>query len=556
MRNLYNLTKTILVAILVALLVLTACTPAPATVDTPPPAEPVENTPVPQSEPEQPAETEEPAPAPATEEPAPAPATEEVMAKDTLIVAINGQPVRLQPQQPVGRLNEIVNALIFDSLTTRDQEGNLIPALAESWELVDDLTWEFKLRPGVTFHNGDPLTSNDVKFTYEELVVNPDVNSPHLTFLQTIQEVVVIDDLTFQIKTSQPDVLLPSRVFDLYGSVVPQNYYEEVGDEDFDTLPIGTGPFKFVEWVQDSHMTFEANQEYWGPKPAFDTLELRFITDDAARMAALLAGEVDIASNVPPSRVAEIEAASDLDVRSGPSSRFYFVVMDTTKPPFDDAGVRKAVNLAIDREGLVEGIGLGFGTPIASVFIPQTFGYDPGIQPEYDPEQARALLAEAGYPDGFDVVFDSFTGSIVDHSRVAEAIVAQLNDVGIRATINVAEFGVFGPIRLAHETNPMYIYSLGDWAFDMGVHLKSYLEGSQGYYYIDEELAGKVDTALSIFDEAEREAAYQEIQQEFFDKAPYGSVYQLDQIWGVSKDLDWTPQPDEMWRFHLVKPGS
>jgi peptide/nickel transport system substrate-binding protein len=462
---------------------------------------PVETTPVQQPQPEQPAETEVTA---ATEESVTTPPTEEVMTKDTLIVAINGQPVRLQPQQPVGRLNEIVNALIFDSLTTRDQDGNLIPALAESWNLVDELTWEFKLRPGVKFHNGDPLTSNDVKFTYEELVVDPEVNSPHLTFLQTIQEVVVIDDLTFQIKTTQPDVLLPSRVFDLYGSIVPQNYYEEVGDENFDALPIGSGPFKFVEWVKDSHMTLETNDEYWGPKPAFETLELRFITDDAARMAALLAGEVDIASNIPPSRVAEIQASPTLDVRSGPSSRFYFVVMDTTKPPFDDVRVRKAVNLAIDREALVEGIDLGYGTPIASVFIPQTFSYDPTIQPEYNPDLAISLLAEAGYPEGFDVVFDSFTGSIVDHSRVAEAIVAQLNDVGIRATINQAEFGVFGPTRLAHETNPMYIYSLGDWAFDMGVHLKSYLEGSQGYYYIDQELAAKVDAALGMFDEAER----------------------------------------------------
>jgi peptide/nickel transport system substrate-binding protein len=553
MKNGPALRKKFVFGLIAMLLILAACAPAA-------PAQPTESTgPQPTTEVAQPEPTKETVSQPEpTKEVAPTEtmAPEVAPAKDTLTVAINGQPSRLQPQQPVGRLNEIVNALIFDALTTRDQEGNLVPALAESWNLIDETTWEFKLRPGLTFHNGDPVTSEDVKFTYEQLVLNPDANSPHKTFLQTIQEVVVIDDTTFQIKTSIPDVLLPSRVFDLYGSIVPKNYYEQVGDAEFDNAPIGTGPYKFVDWVKDSHMTLEANENYWGQKPAYKTLILRFITDDAARMAAELAGEVDIASNVPPARVEEIDAADNVEIRSAPSSRFYFVVMDTTKPPFDDPRVRKAVNLAIDREALVLGVGRGYGTPIASVFIPQTFGYDPNIQPVYDPEQAKALLADAGYPDGFDVVFDSFTGSIVDHSKVAEAIVAQLNDVGIRATLNVAEYGVFGPIRLAKETNPMYIYSLGDWAFDMGVHLKSYLEGSQGYYYIDPELAAKVDAALGMFDEQERAAAYQEIQQEFFDKAPYGSVYQLEQLWAVAPGIDWNPQPDEMWRFNLASPSS
>lgn len=537
--------RTIIFSLMALLLLLSACTPAAT--PTPEPVEP-EATEV--TEPEV---TEEEAPPP---EPTPteemAPTDEPAPVKDTLTVAINGQPSRLQPQQPVGRLNEIVNALMFDALTTRDQEGNLVPALAESWELIDETTWEFKLREGATFHNGDPVTSEDVKFTYEELVLNPDVKSPHLTFLQTIQEVVVIDDTTFQIKTTIPDVLLPSRVFDLYGSIVPKAYYEEIGDAEFDNAPIGSGPFKFVEWVKDSHMTLAANEDYWGTVPVFKTLTLRFITDDAARMAAALAGEVDIASNVPPTRVEELEASDPMEIRTEASSRFYFVVMNTTEPPFDDPLVRKAVNLALDREALVLGVSRGYGTPIASVFIPQTFGFAEDIQPVYDPDQARELLAQAGYPDGFDTVFDSFTGSIVDHSKVAEAIVAQLAEVGIRATLNVAEFGVFGPIRLAHETNPMYIYSLGDWAFDMGVHLKSYLEGSQGYYYIDPELAAKVDEALGMFDDAEREAAYREIQQEFFDKAPYGSVYQLEQIWAVAPNIVWAPQPDEMWRFHLA----
>jgi peptide/nickel transport system substrate-binding protein len=537
------LLRTVLFSLLALMLVLSACAPA----ETPTP-EPVTTTEVSEPDPTEVVE-EEP-------EVAPTETTAQEPVKDTLVVAINGQPSRLQPQQPVGRLNELVNALMFDSLTTRDQEGNLIPALAESWELIDETTWQFKLRSGATFHNGDPVTSEDVKFTYEELVMNPDAKSPHLTFLQTIQEVVIIDDTTFQIKTSIPDVLLPSRVFDLYGSIVPKNYYEQIGDAEFDNAPIGSGSFKFVEWVKDSHMTLEANENWWGTPPAFKTLVLRFITDDAARMAAALAGEVDIASNVPPSRIDELEASENIEIRSAPSSRYFFVVMNSTQPPFDDFRVRKAVNLAIDREALVLGVGRGFGTPIASVFIPQTFGFDPGIQPLYDPDQAKALLTEAGYPDGFDVVFDSFTGSIVDHSKVAEAIVAQLNEVGIRATLNVAEFGVFGPIRLAKETNPMYIYSLGDWAFDMGVHLKSYLEGSQGYYHLDPELAAKVDAALGMFDEAEREAAYQEIQQEFFDQALYGSVYQLEQIWAVSPGVSWTPQPDEMLRFHLATPNQ
>jgi peptide/nickel transport system substrate-binding protein len=551
MKNIRSILWIVISMMLSMALLLGACAPTttPTTAaETQAPAPPTAAPAVEATKP--PEKTEPPKP---TEAPQ---ATEAPMAKDTLIVAINGQPVRLQPQQPVGRLNEVVNALIFDALTTRDEQGNLVPALAESWELVNDTTWQFKLRSGVKFHNGDPLTANDVKFTYEQLVLNPDVKSPHQTFLQTIQEVKVIDDTTFQIITSRPDVLLPSRVFDLYGSVVPQKYYEQVGDEKFDAAPIGTGPFKFVEWVKDSHMTLEVNEDYWGTKPAFKKLELRFISDDAARMAAVLAGEVDIASTVPPARVDELKNAGKIDIRSGPSSRFYFVVMDTTKPPFNNEKVRKAVNLAIDREGLITGVGRGYGTPIASVFIPQTFGYDENIKPTYDPEQAKTLLKDAGYPDGFDVVFDSFTGSIVDHSKVAEAIAAQLNDVGIRATLNVQEYGVFGPKRLAHETNPMYIYSLGDWAFDMGVHLKSYVEGSQGYYYVDPELGAKIDAALGMFDEAQRKAAYQEIQQEFLDKAPYGSVYQLDQIWAVSKGVAWNPQPDEMYRFHLAKPAE
>lgn len=550
-----------LTAVVIAVLAFSACAPAPTPVPPAPTAAPAQPTavpamPQPTTAPAQPQSTAvPPTVAPPTAAPTqPKPTTAPVAVKDTLTVAINGEPANLQPAQPVGRLNELVNALIFDSLTTRDPQGNLVPALAQSWKRLDDNTWEFKLRPGVKFTNGDPLTSDDVKFTYEQLVLNPDAKSPHQTFLQTIKQVNVIDATTFDIITTQPDVLLPSRVFDLYGGVVPKNYYQKVGDAAFRTAPVGSGPFKFVDWTKGSQITLATNPDYWGTKSPYKTLVLRFITDDAARMAAFLAGEVDIASNVPPERVAELSANPKLDVRSGPSSRYYFLVFDTTKKPFDDVRVRQAVNLSLDRDALVKGVSSGYGTPLASVFIPQTFAFDPTIKPVFDLDKAKALLTQAGYPNGLDVGFDSFTGSIVDHSKVSQAIAGQLQKAGIRTTLNIVDYGVFGPKRLAHQTAPLYIYSLGDWAFDMGVQFKSYLEGSQGYYYVDPAMSAEVDKALGMFDDAQRKAAYLAIEKEFYDKAIYGSVYQVYQIWGAAKNVDWTPQPDEMLRLQLAKP--
>jgi peptide/nickel transport system substrate-binding protein len=476
-------------------------------------------------------------------------------ASNMLTIALNGQPVRLLPSQAVGRINEIVNTMMFESLTTHDQNGKLVGLLAESFTNIDDLTWEFKLRPDVTFSNGDPLTAEDVKFTYDQLILNQDAASPHRTFMSTIAEVQVVDPLTVRIVTTQPDVMLPLRVFDITGSVVPKTYFEEVGAEGFDENPVGTGPYVLDEWVRDSHITFSRNENYWGEEPAYETIKLRFIPDDAARVAALLAGEVDLASNIPPARVPEIEASDDVEVRSAAGTRAHYIVMDTTKPPFDDVRVRMAVSKAIDREGLVNAVQLGYGTPVASIFIPQTFGYDESIQPEYNLEEARALMAEAGYADGFDVVFDTFTGSITDHSKVAEAVVGMLSEIGINATLNVAEQAVFGPKRLANETNPIYNYSFGDAYFDHGVNLKTFTSGAQGYYYSgDEELNTLIDEALASFDNEERSALYSEIIRQFYEKGILVGLYRMDQIWAADKSVDYNPQSDEMYRFFLASP--
>jgi peptide/nickel transport system substrate-binding protein len=283
-------------------------------------------------------------------------------------------------------------------------------------------------------------------------------------------------------------------------------------------------------------------------------LILKFITDDAARMAAVMAGEVDIASNVPPFRVEELKANKNLNVRIQPSSRTHYLVLDTTKKPFDNVKVRQAVSLAIDRAALVRAVQNGNGIPLPSVWMPLSFGYNPNIKAEYNVDKAKALLKEAGYPDGFDVQFDSFTGSITDHSKTAEAVAGMLAKVGIRCKLNITEQAVFGPLRLANKTAPIYNYSFGDQYFDHGVNMGTFVSGAQGYYYTDKALSDKIAKALAEFDTEKRKVIFMDIQKDFYDLAFMPGLYNMSQIWVTTQAVDWVPPTDEIWRFHLAKP--
>lgn len=236
-------------------------------------------------------------------------------ASSMLTIALNGQPVRLLPSQAVGRINEIVNTMMFESLTTHDQDGQLVGLLAESYTNIDDLTWEFKLRPDVTFSNGDPMTAEDVKFTYDQLILNADAASASHLFMNTIAEVQVVDPLYVRIVTTQPDVMLPLRVFDITGNVVPKKYFEEVGAEGFDENPVGTVRTCLKNGSATAISPSHAMRTMVKRPPTSQSSYASF-PYDAARVATLLAGEVDLASNIPPARVAEIEASDDVEARS------------------------------------------------------------------------------------------------------------------------------------------------------------------------------------------------------------------------------------------------
>jgi peptide/nickel transport system substrate-binding protein len=479
-----------------------------------------------------------------------------VRAQDTadgmpsVTVAMNNEPNTFDPHMALGRHTETFLANIYDSLVKTGLDGQFIPGLAVSWEQLDETTWQFNLREGVTFHNGEPFDAEAVKFTFDR-VLDPATESTIATLLATIDRVEIVDPMTVNIITSQPDIVLLARVSELYGAIIPPQYSQEVG---FDTLgvePVGTGPFRLVEWARNERIVLEANEDYWRGAPQVSQITVRPILEDSTRISALLAGEVDLINTVPYARIAELEADANIRIETVPSPRIFYVVIDPREPPFDDVRVRQAMNYAVDVDAIIQSLYMGNATRLATAVDVAAVGYDPTIEPyPYDPEMARQLLAEAGYPDGFDTTFNAFTGSIADHSQVAEAVVGYLREVGINAQMNMMEFGVFGPQRVANEAGPLFIYSIGNWAREPALILNWMMQGDGSLFYQNPEILGLLEEALETFDPEERSAIYTEVQELLREDAGFIYLLQADSVFAMQQDIIFQPRPDELFDLY------
>src|SRR5690606_27187242 len=236
---------------------------------------------------------------------------------------------------------------IYDRLVDRDAEGNFVPGLAVEWGPVDDTTWEFKLRQDAKFHDGTPVTADDVVFTFERLFTG---NYGASNNINPINGVEKVDDYTVRLSTDEPYAAMLART--MYAHIVPKHYVEAVGDEEFSLKPMGSGPFKFVEWSRDEKFVVEAFDDYWGGRPLADRIIFRPISENSTRVAAMRTGEVDIIVNVPPDMVGEVENDSCCVMAPVPSVRVMFVGMNTFTPPLDDPKVRQALNYAVDKKTL------------------------------------------------------------------------------------------------------------------------------------------------------------------------------------------------------------
>lgn len=458
----------------------------------------------------------------------------------TLTYAAKSDAFTLNPLMHTDTTTHTILGQIFEPPLTMGRNGKFVGVLAEDWQLVNDTTVRLVLRRNVKFHNGEELTAEAVKASLD-FVLDPTVNSPARPTFDPVVGAEIIDSYTVDIKLRQPYAAYTTVLSFLW--LIPPKYFREVGPDGFGRQPIGTGPFKFVEWQKDVRLVVEANPDYWAGRPAIDRVVYRPIPEDSARIAGLQTGEVDLAFAIPVDRVADIESGRGLRVAHRPGQMIY-IGLDTLKfEPFKDRRVRQALNYAIDVEGIVKNLFGGRAVRLNGPFFPVTPGYDPSIPPySYDPARARSLLAEAGYPEGFEVRLDTPVGIQAAQrlKEVAEVVAENLKQVKISVKIQILEPAAAFDKYRAREFQ-MYIFP---WASspESGRHLHTLFHSkTRGYYYQNTEADRLLDIYMSTLDTAQRAAIGRQLLLFLREDAPWVFMYVEPDIYGIRDRVDWEP---------------
>ena len=372
-----------------------------------------------------------------------------------LKVGLGLEPTSIDPHYHNFTPNNAVAQHFFDGIVNFDERQQPVPGLAQSWRTVNDTTWEFVLRPGTHFQDGAPVTFDDIVFSIQRSANIP--NSPSgFGMFSTGMTFVHVSDAVLQIKTATPNPIVPNNLANVM--VVRRKLAEGAGNAEFNngTATIGTGPYRFVSFIPGDRMTMTANPDYWGGKPTFNNVEFRFIKAGASRVAALLSGDVDFIDAVPPPDIARLKANQRITVVSGVTNRLIFLGTDqfrTESPyvsnsggknPFLDPRVRHAISKAINRDALTAQVLEGAGQPAGQLLPDSYFGTSPRMKPDaFDPVEARRLLTEAGYPNGFDVVLHGPRDRYVNDTQVAQAVAQMLTRVGIRVSVETLPGSIF-----------------------------------------------------------------------------------------------------------------
>ena len=440
------------------------------------------------------------------------------MAKSDITLAMQLEPPHLDPTSAAaGAIDSVLYSNVFEGLTRFAPDGSIIPGLAQSWVISDDgLTYTFKLAEGVTFHDGTTMDAEDVKFSLDRARAEDSANAQKALFA-SIADVEAVDASTVKITLSAPN---GSLLFNLaWGDAVivaPESI------ENIKQAPVGTGAFKFANWVQGDNITLEKNADYWGTPAKLDKVTFKFISDPTAAFAAVMAEDVDVFAGYPaPENVPQFEADPRFQVIVGNTEGETILSTNNKMPPFDNVKVREAMAHAIDRQAIIDGAMFGLGTPIGTHFAPHNPDYvDLTAGSAYDPEKAKALLAEAGFAEGFTTTLKLPPPSYA--RRGGEIIAAQLREVGIQTEITNLEWAQwleevfkgkdFGLTIVSH-TEPM----------DIGIYARP-----DYYFQYDDADFQAMNTALEAeADPAKRSALLDQMQRKISGDYVNGYLFQL-----------------------------
>ena len=494
----------------------------------------------------------------------------------TITIGLGTEPTSIDPHyHNLGPNNQIAQH-IFSRLIEQDEKQRLTPGLATEWKAIDDTTWEFKLRKGVKFHDGSEFNVDDVLFSMERAAAHPNARSSFKLYSHGGgKEFTRVDDYTFRVTTPKPYPLMATDLSTVHiVSDKAKDHWE--GDFNNGSQAIGTGPYKFVKWTKGEILEFERNEDYWGKKPHWKHVIIKPIKSAPSRLAALLAGDVDFIDQVSTVDVAGLKKNPKITLSQGISNRVIYLHLDQfrdnspfvkgpngedIKNPFKDVRVRKAISKAINRDLIIERIMEGIAVKAGQLLPDGFFGVSDKLKPEpYDPKGAKKLLAEAGYPNGFQVTLHGPNDRYINDAKIAEAVAQMLSRVGIKTTPETMPKSVY--FKRAKNgcpaKPPEFSFLLVGWGSGTGEASsplrsllatyskeKSWGPSNRGLYS-SAKMDALVEQALATVDDPKRAALLAEATELAIgqDQALIPLHYQVN-TWAAKKGLKYLARTDE-----------
>ncbi len=481
-----------------------------------------------------------------TSEATAAPSASSPVTGGTLTFAQGGDAVSLYPHRITELVSGQVTRQINETLVRLDAKGNLVPLLAKSWKVADDnKTWTFTLVSGVKFTDGTPFNAQAAKINLDT-ILDPKNSLPSRTVIGVIDNVEAKDDTTLIIHTKVPYSLLPYHLSHYSIGMVSPAALQKYG-KNIDQNPVGTGPFKFVKWVPKDSIELVRNDGYWGPKPYLDRIIFRSMPEAASRIAALEKGDVDMITNVPTQEVDRLKAEKGITILQAPFNGVVFIALNNSKKPFSDPRVRQAVNYAVDRDSIVKNVLKGFGQVADGPVASNVYGFTRIGFYNYDPDKAKRLLAEAGYPNGFETTILTPEGRYLADRETAEAVQGQLSTIGIKAKVQVMDWSAY---QAYFRTTPqdskfdMALWSLGpstneaDWVLNSMYNSASWAPKSNNRtYYKNPQVDDLIAQAEAELDPAKQKQIWATVLKTIETDAPDLYLHEYQLLFGVRTNV-------------------